>query len=305
MFEFSGKRLVQSFLDMSTDKTTMLFCTENYKIEDDEKHSNVIFEDIGNYEFLTNWLEENKDIIPIQLGGEYDHTTDPQAQDKHMIPGKMNYKASLWFRKVSALHYAYHKYIKTGEFNTLIWVDSDCFFINNINIGWAINLFKGKNGFIMMGNRRQKQQIGVESGLWGIRDKYDFLEDIFRTYEKKRYQRSLYWGDGHVMGYLLRRPMFLEKYGLVDLAEELIANRVMSFVPEINKVIIHAKGQHFIENIDYEKDLTNYKKKNYRFNKKPVSKETFTGDKLSLRTTPRISKSALKIKYGQLFPKDD
>lgn len=323
MFEFSGKKLIESFIKKSLDQTKMLFCTENYEVKD-TKIENVMFENIGNYEYLTKWLEENKDDIPIQLGGLYDYTQDSDAKKKNMIPGKMNYKASLWFRKVASLHYAYHKYIKTGKFNILIWVDSDCFFVKNFNKIWAINLFKGKNGFVMMGKRRLESQTGVESGLWGIRNKFTFLEDLFRMYDKKRYKRSLYWGDGHVMGFLLRSPIFFEKYNIIDLAKGSKNSNVMTFIKEIKNFIVHTKGLHFAENIDYKKDHDpqNLKKFNSKKRKKQkqlnelkaieknmcrskITTEILGEGVVVNRKTPRINKSQLQIKYGQLSSEDD
>jgi hypothetical protein len=63
MYDFSGKRLIESFSD-SKQQSKLLYLTENFKI--DNCPPCVIEQQLDNYPFFTNWLNSNYDIIPTR-----------------------------------------------------------------------------------------------------------------------------------------------------------------------------------------------------------------------------------------------
>ena len=95
----------------------MLYLTEDFKLNINK--DNLIEYDILNHKFLIDWLEKFKYLIPKELGGDYDVKSNKynfmtsKSEYKiqnNLFKGDWNFKASLWFRKIASLHYAYETF---------------------------------------------------------------------------------------------------------------------------------------------------------------------------------------------------
>lgn len=233
MYNFNGKKLLTSFLNYTNYK--IIYFTENFNL--DIENERIISVKLENYKYLLTWLHNNRNIIPKKYKGNCPN------DDKIFINNPYNDKTCLWFRKIASLHYVYHNYLTTKKFNGMIWIDNDCEILNNINKNLIKNyLFNEKEIFICMGKQRKKDKRGVESGFWGIKNNFSFLEDIFDTYNSKNYKKSLYWGDGHIMGFLIEKNK--NKYSINDLSKNSNTGNVILNTEPLNKYIVHHKGKH-------------------------------------------------------------
>lgn len=232
MYDFNGKSMIESFLKFTSNK--IIYMTENFNIN--SINDRIIEHRLDEYHYLKDWLEKNKNIIPKKYGGICD-------DDKYIFQNPYNEKTSLWFRKIASLHYVYNNYILTNKYVGIIWIDIDCEIKRKIKLKFINNyLFNKKNIFLCMGEKRMKDGRGVESGFWGIRNNFSLLTDTFKLYDNGLYKKSLYWGDGHILGYLIKNNK--DDYDYNDLSENLNVGNVILYTTPLNQYIVHHKGKH-------------------------------------------------------------
>ena len=247
MYDFSGKKMLKSFIKHQKNNK-LIYCTENFKL--DIKHDNIIEYDIMNHDFLLKWLKKFEHIIPKQFGGKYDHTKDKHCRKKGLIPVKTkdwNYKASLWFRKVASLHYAVTNF---NNYKYIIWIDCDCVLQNEIDEQFLKYLFNNTNMFYFLGKKRKSIDLGVESGFigWNNSNNYLFLKKLFDFYMSGKFIKVKRWDDGYIIRHLLATNNIKTN----DVAVKSHEINVMN-TKKIKKIIIHNKGIHWRNNVDYKK----------------------------------------------------
>ena len=208
LFDVTGKAMIKSFLDTGIEGDLLV------TYEDDIENEIPSLEKISllnleTYDFLNDWLEANRDIIPVEHGGDY------KGCDCDKLPASEQYnrghlqrcpnmgfnrRASLWFRKIAAMNYAL-KLSEEKGYSKIVFIDSDVAFKNKITEEFMNKVF-GNNGFFFhLGKHRKRIGTGIESGFIGFSKEirgYDFLNiviDKFRTDEFKKYDR---WDDGYV-----------------------------------------------------------------------------------------------------------
>ena len=231
MYDFSGKRLIESFSD-TKQQSKLLYLTENFNI--DNCPPCVIEQQLDNYPFFTNWLNSNSDIIPTKFGGK----------DTSLKQGSFNYKASLFFRKIAALHYAYSNY--NMHYDTIIWIDNDCVLKKRFDEHFINFLFNNKDVFYYLGEKRLKN-AGVESGFMGFKhvNGYGFLNKLFTHFEDGSFRKCYRWDDGWVMKELVSKSIVCN-----DVANESHKSDVLRECKETYKYLIHKKGSHWRNVID-------------------------------------------------------
>ena len=69
LFDVTGKAMIESFLS-SKIEGDLLVTHEDDIAQEIPKADNISLLKLEDYEFLNHWLRENKDIIPIEYGGE-------------------------------------------------------------------------------------------------------------------------------------------------------------------------------------------------------------------------------------------
>jgi hypothetical protein len=247
MYEFSGIKLLKSFIKHQQNNKLIYF-TENFKL--DIEHDNIIQYDIINYPFLKDWLVKFKHIIPIQFGGIYDYTKDKHARKKGLYPQKTkdwNYKCSLWFRKIASLHYTKTFY---GNYQKIIWLDNDCIIQKELNKTFIDSLFANTQMFYFLGKKRKSMDFGVEAGFIGWKkcnQELCFLQKLFEFYINGDFIKEKRWDDGYVIKRLLELH-FINYGNDISKGSKLINVMEVSYITEF---IIHKKGVHWKNNIDY------------------------------------------------------
>ena len=70
LFDVTGKDMVNSFLSTGM-QGDLLVTYEDDIAEQIPKADNITLLKLESYEFLNNWLENNKDIIPVEYGAKW------------------------------------------------------------------------------------------------------------------------------------------------------------------------------------------------------------------------------------------
>ena len=130
LYEATGKGIIDSFSLYQTESDILITYEGDIDLPDDAR---FIKHDLGTNTFLSNWIEENRDIIPIEYGGDI-----PSSQ----IKGLWNRRASLWFRKIVALREALRF---KDDYKAIVFCDCDCLFLKKIPNSLILKTFKRKD----------------------------------------------------------------------------------------------------------------------------------------------------------------
>lgn len=205
MYEVSGKRLVKSFVRVGqSGHLFMAYEGAKPAIEDPRYEFFPLHTDW----FLRTWLESNKDIIPVALGGLYPPCTCPGKDDpreKHHRKCRndwMNRNASRFFRKIATLRLAEER-ARLGGFSTLLWLDSDCTFEAQVPERYLAGLL-GRDGgcFYFRGPHR----TSVETGIMGFDLRHGgskLIAAICRVYATGAFREFKRWDDSYMWAKVL------------------------------------------------------------------------------------------------------
>jgi hypothetical protein len=232
MYQVSGKQLIQSFINTRTEGI-LLVCHENFDLSYTE--DNILCYKLNESQFLKKWLRKNKDIIPRELGGQANRIQQP-----HVYFNEWNRKASRWFRKIASLEYALQQY--KDEYDSIIWLDSDCLIKQRITTSFINNIFNETGVFYHYGNYRLTHNMGVESSVIGFNKQYDgysFLKDVIEYFRTGHFRQLPRWDDGWIFKIMIET----NKYKTRDLIYNSRKNAVIHVGP-FSEYIIHDKGLH-------------------------------------------------------------
>jgi hypothetical protein len=211
LYEATGHRMVESFTRAKIEGDLLI--TYEDDIKDLIPHAdNFLYLKLEDYGFLQEWLEANKEIIPVEYGGllEGCGCSKIPAKDHYYkdhirrCPNLgFNRRASLWFRKVAALKHAYDLCNKEGSgYSKVVFIDSDVVFKSRISASY-INMVFAKSGmFFHLGEHRKRIGTGIESGFIGFsKDNrgFEFLEILFDSFVSGDYLKYDRWDDGYVI----------------------------------------------------------------------------------------------------------
>jgi len=200
MWEATGRRLLQSFY-RTQPVGRILVAHEGFKyrpIGDRE-----VLYDLDADEFLAKFLEDNRDVIPVHLGGS---TVQCNCKDSHLMHSKhhitgchwswMNRNASRWFRKVATLRHAAdmaHRYV--------LWVDSDCVLKREVPLHFVVSQLRGKGFFYFRAHRPAPETgvIGIDMAAGGR----EFVAALCERYVSRKYLEYERWDDGYIVGTLI------------------------------------------------------------------------------------------------------
>ncbi len=190
MYDLTGKNMIESFYN-TNQEGDILICYEGFDFESDE--DNMFTYDLTEDSYLLEWLEDNKDIIPKQFGGE------ALPQKRKPNEKLWNVKASKWFRKIASIKHAMEVY--GDNYDYLIWVDCDCVFKEMIPISIHEKVLNNCGMFYYFGKRRERYDCGYETGFLGFNKEcggYDFIKLVVSIYEKE-FRNIKRWDDGYVI----------------------------------------------------------------------------------------------------------
>lgn len=199
MWEATGRRLLASFYKSGNDHHRFFVGIEGFNYPP-IGHRELVY-DLGKDQFLLDFLENNKDVIPAHLGGE---TTQCNCKDSHEMHCKhhvrgcywhwMNRNASRWFRKV--VTYRAAAALRTHRY--LLWVDSDSVINQKITVNMMKTSLQDTAMFYFRAHRE-----APETGLLGIdlaNGGAEFIDTISNRYASREYLSYHRWDDGFVTG---------------------------------------------------------------------------------------------------------
>ena len=234
LYDNSGKSLISSFKNKMNSNDNLLICHENVKFLEMDTMVNLIYKDISDNCFLKKWLAENKDIIPISLGGI---STDRFSH--------WNYRASLWFRKIVSLHIALQY---KSQFDMIVWIDSDCIIKRNIDSQELSSRVTNKHvGYVYGDKRKQSPNLSIETGviIFNNIENFKSIRLFISEYKNRQFHRYDRWDDGYIFEMLINKKI-LDSIDLVENSKDINHPIKDTF---LNKFITHEKGRH----IDYYK----------------------------------------------------
>lgn len=206
LYKATGRRLLKTFIQHKIDAKFLITHEEKLDppvlIPNDFKKSNFIYYNLEKNKFLKEWLEKYKFIIPKVYGGEAPDCVCPNIKSNWFdhkegcCHSEWNRRASKWFRKIAALHYAL-------ELNPskILFLDSDVYFTRTLATRVVNGIF-ADNGFIFhLGKYRAKINTGIESGVIGFSRKgggFDFLRKVIECFNSGEFLKYKRWDDGYI-----------------------------------------------------------------------------------------------------------
>lgn len=249
IYKYSGIRLINSFLKFNIN-TDLLTTTEGQYSFDKlneitQKYTNIKTFNLNNYDYLNDWLQENKNIIPIKYGGLFNFKHKKKDINVKLL-NVFNQKASLWFRKVASLKYALDNY--KDEYDYIIWIDADTAFLKHLSNDYMIQQFRNNSCFYHLGALRAIQTLfSIESGLIGFKkgDGYQLIQDIVDEYSDKKFLKYARWDDGHIMGQVIINSN-IKSVDLINPNKKLSQIECMNPMEygPFKKYVKHFKGSH-------------------------------------------------------------
>jgi hypothetical protein len=243
IYKHSGKHLIQSFADKGIEGDLYIGYEED--IADFLKPHQTY--NIDNDQILKEWIEANKEIIPIRYGGTYPACGKPACRDSKDIwkghnpkclNGGYNSRTSRWFRKLITL-----KEIVNSNYKYVVWIDSDCQFIKQLTFNDINAICKGFACSYHWGVYRPKRELPIETGLviFDMRSGgQNVIIDWFELYTKGTFKEYPLWSDSHML------EVAIKNYGNTQDLMQLPGSkghrsRVVEFGP-FQKYIKHDKG---------------------------------------------------------------
>ena len=248
LFVATGKRLVNSFLKFQKNND-LLVCYENFKFDSHYKaqlnEGSLMSYNLSKYGFLNQWLIKNRDIIPVYMGG-----TAIKGPANKKIYKIWNRKASRWFRKIAAFHYALNTF---GDlYDIIIWIDSDCYFIKTITHHIIDKIMTNNDVFYHLGEFRRNKGTGIESGFIGFKTGKGFqiLQKVFQLYQSPSFRNLERWDDGYVFKVVIDKCIssgLINAYDVIDENNRLtIKGKKLDCLNKgiFRDYLIHKKGVH-------------------------------------------------------------
>ena len=184
LYEVTGRDMISSFIYVKTEGDMLATYEGDVDLP---SHRKIIPYSLDDDKFLNDWLQDNADVIPTELGGDFSGEMD-----------KYNFRASQWFRKIAALNVAL-KF--KDKYEAIVFVDSDTVFRRTIREEYMLSVFGDAAMFYHLGPYREEIDAGIESGFIGFHMKnggVEFLETVFSKFQDKSYRNYRRWDDSYV-----------------------------------------------------------------------------------------------------------
>lgn len=243
MFDASAYRLLESFARVE-QPGHLLSCYEGEIPLPRSLH--LLWENLDEYEPLQTWLKNNRDVMPVHLGGRVEKCNCPGRNELHGRHRKgcsfqyMNRNASRFFRKVASLYLASSSPVYENV-RYLLWVDADVVFKKALPLAVIQEKLDGAALFYFRGHRP-----GVESGVLAFdleRGGRDFLFKMWQQYWRRKYLNYERWDDGFQWGVLLDKGL---GPGRDQVHPTRYRNKTNNVMPTcwIHEYLEHRKGEH-------------------------------------------------------------
>lgn len=231
LWNATGKSLVNSFLKNKVEGTFCV-CYEEpcYGLESLPVEKLCI----DNNKLYTNWFERNINNIPKFFGGKFGKCHCVNKTHVFGCPNNYwNFSASRWFKKVISLYSILESYAQ----KYIIWIDSDCQFVNHLTRKHVKKLLEGYDSFCLHGVNR----VAVETGLLGFNGERGraLIITWLERYIHQKFLENERWDDGYQYTVIKRSCSFK----INDICTEPIRINPADFC-KLTPYIKHAKGTH-------------------------------------------------------------
>lgn len=254
LFKASGVNMINSFIQHKIEGD-LFVGYEAFNFPDIIKNQNININikqtDIMEFDFLINWLKNNKDVIPTVFGGDMISPKEgaPKDGNKKLQVKAYQYwnkRASLWFRKIATIIYAIQHY--GNDYDAIVWIDCDCVFIKQIPIRFISDILKESDVFYHQGQIRDSKDFGFETGVVGFKKGkgYDVVNEVANMYLSRQYLNLSRWDDGYVFRFVINKMIKENKIKGSDLVNNNCKGKRLDAInkgPFVNYVI-HRKGIH-------------------------------------------------------------
>lgn len=192
MYRLNGRDLVQSI----SERYPIFVCYEGFDV--DVFNPNVLTYPIMTDQWLLDWLFKNKNIIPVEIGGELRENNIEYY----------NRNTSKWMRKVASIRYALNQAISM-RYDALIWIDMDTKINKSIDDDLIDRSFRDADCFYHTGFLRNMTNTGIESGVIGFKGQRgtQICDEWFRQYESGDFLNLKRWDDGYVIRHVIRSEL--------------------------------------------------------------------------------------------------
>lgn len=196
LYKATGRAMVNSFKQMQPDDELLVFTENNLDITED----NVRCISIDDNEFLNNWLETNKDIIPKIYGGTYVCRCGPNntrgfsgGHKESCVESGFKRRASHWFRKVVSWKLSLEQNV-----NEFVWIDCDTLFLKPLPEDLILSQLSKCHVRFHYGKSRTVHNSGIESGmiLFDIENGADrTINRICERFSNGSFRKEIRWDD--------------------------------------------------------------------------------------------------------------
>lgn len=207
LFDTVGKNMLMSFMERKPEGD-LLICYEDNIFGDIynvvKTFNKIKFYNLENNFKLTNWLYDNRDIIPVKYGGEFKGCNCSNLpSDKHFYknhirrcPGLgFNMRAACWFRKIIVWDYA-----QSLDYDIIFFLDADTLIKKSISESYVQSIFGDADMFYQLGLHRKRLETGIESGIIGWRrNGYFFINKVLKCFLSKNFLKYDRWDDGYIV----------------------------------------------------------------------------------------------------------
>ncbi len=255
LFDVTGYKFINSFISSETEGDLIVASETLRDIIDplaeitNGRTVKISCYNLQEDKFYTDWLEENKGIIPERYGGlakpcdcQTSNSWENHKRGCHW--NNFNQRAVNWLVKPVSLNYALQQYSKVYPY--VVWLDCDIILKQRIPEKFIHNIFKDCGCFYHLGPNRKSRDTGIESGVCGFSQKnrgFDLLRKFIDVYNNKQFHRYSRWDDGYLFRKIVEGNPDIPTKDLVGPHREQEFAHVVKhgiFAPYID----HDKGSH-------------------------------------------------------------
>lgn len=184
LYGATGKNLLASFVDKDVEGDLLIAHEGDMSLPNDSRFH---FYNLDGDDYLHSWLEKNKEVIPVRLGGTFEGEFE----------NKFHERTSEWFRKIAALHQAV-----TMNYDKIVFLDCDVVVKQHLPASKIEEMLDGTSMFYHFGPHRLRCGSGMETGIVGFdmtKQGGELLNHVFNKYDTGEFKNYVRWDDAWML----------------------------------------------------------------------------------------------------------
>lgn len=223
IFEITGRECIFTFLDVGIEGDLFIAYEGGDELRNEIllflkslpktfSSRNIILHDLDKNDILNKVLEENKDVIPIDYGGESVSLSRGNVPENMVVSlGPtlyFKYRASKWWRVFAALDAA----TRQPDYNYIIQIDADVAFVKQITLSKIQEEIDRYAMFYHEGHYRRNRVedglkgIGVETSFTGYNKSeggYEIINKLMEKLTTKSFRDHERWDDSFLLSQII------------------------------------------------------------------------------------------------------